>query len=169
MGIIIGVESQPQFPVEDISDNNASMLELMLANNDIVQMGHIEVEKIAWVFRVGHPAVVRSLGRIYDESERLNAIDHGVAVFEAASSLLCNAPSGEESVVNTNAVALVRGFSERKLSDYVDTAYQDFVTSLPNTRDIVASSSERFYPERGNYAVLGAALVRQFQLDANPA
>ncbi|MCB9819797.1 hypothetical protein H6796_00605 [Candidatus Nomurabacteria bacterium] len=76
--LITGITPQEDFPRVDLSEENAELLELMLANLELVNSGHEMGEGVSWMFRVGHPAVVVGLGRIYDKPELLEAIDHGV-------------------------------------------------------------------------------------------
>lgn len=166
MTYIARIVPQPNFPHEDISDSNAAMLELMLADRQTVTDGHQASERISLVFKIGHPAVLSGLARVYDESDRLGAIDHGVATFEAATSLLGQVPEGEVFTIGANGLALTSGLTDRSLGQYVETAYSSFIDDLPRTRTVIASASERYFPHYTDYAVLGAALVRQFELDA---
>lgn len=167
MVLIASIEPQPQFPHEDMSEVNAQFLELMLANKDIVASGHQASEQLSWVFRVGHPALIRGFGKVHSDPERLAAIDHGVSVFEAASSLLStDAPAMEFSTVNTNGVAIAAAFNECDLCSYADKAYGHFTENMQRTHEVVRTASERVFPYLVEYAALGAALAYQFELDA---
>lgn len=167
MNLIPGLEPQPSFPKKDITDKNAGMLELLLANEEIVLIGHEASEKLSWVFKVGHPAIVRGAGRIHDDSRKLAAVDRGVAIFETATTMLTsNPPDMDWSTVNTNGVALATAFNSRNLEAYADTAMHNFTENMPLTREVVEKSAARFFPYFTTYAALGAALARQFELDA---
>ncbi|AHB42746.1 hypothetical protein RAAC3_TM7C00001G0909 [Candidatus Saccharibacteria bacterium RAAC3_TM7_1] len=166
MSIITGLELQPRFPHEDLSDTNADLLELMLANPDVVHQGHLQGERFSWAFRVGHPAAVRGSGRIYENDLHIEAIDHGVASFEAMAMLVGAEISEDEFTVNANAVALVSQLKEFKLQHYLDFALDSFREDTPRAVEVVNLASRRFYGALTSYALLGAAIARQFELDA---
>ena len=57
MSLARGLEPEPDFPRTDLTGANASFLELVLGNIDLIKMGHNDAEKESWVFRAGHPAL----------------------------------------------------------------------------------------------------------------
>ncbi|CAN5360060.1 hypothetical protein BH09PAT4_BH09PAT4_04700 [soil metagenome] len=166
MSLLAGLEASPDFPRNDLSEGNAMLLELMLANSSIVLTGHTNAEKISWVFRAGHAAMRVAIGRIVFDAERAAAFDHGISSYETIAALLSSAPDHcDMFTVNTNALALSSGLTDDKLVDYISTAQQHFATDMPRTSDVVLHSSQRLHPTTASYAVAGAALARQFELD----
>lgn len=167
MSIITGLEAQPRFPYEDLTDNNADMLELMLANIELVEHGHTAAEDVSWVFRVGHPALMDGIDRVYD-APKVDAVNHGITTFEALSAMVTSETplTHDFFVANARAAELSAKFKERDLRDYIDRSIEAFQTETPKTTEIVARSSRRFYGSLTHYAVLGAALSRQFELES---
>lgn len=166
---ITGITPQADFPYEDLSESNASLLELMLSNKELVASGHALGEGVSWAFRVGHPTIVKGLGRIYDEPRLLEAIDHGVQVFEAASTFVSEQPLVvDEAVVIKNGIGISRAFSKEKLDQYASAALENLSNELPRTKEVVESASKRFFAHLTSYAILGAAMSRQFEVgDSN--
>lgn len=165
MAMVI-LETAPDFPRTDLSETNAQLLELMLMSADIVERGHTSAEQISWVYRAGHPAMRKAAKRLLSSESQAEAFDHGVSSYETIAALVHSAPSYcDMFTVNTNAVALSSALSPDQLVDYIDTAHQNFVQQLPRAAEIVLDSSKRFYRTVARYAVVGAALARQFELD----
>lgn len=166
MKLITGIEAQPQFPHEDLTDDNAMILELLLANRDLVDASHVISEKTSWVFKVGHRVVSRVAAGVLEQDERFNALDHGTTVFEAMASLLTAAPTrtSEFFAVEAQASAWTEA-DANKLISYQQEAVEAFHRDLPRAKEVVASATSRFYPHLTNYALLGAAMARQFELD----
>ncbi len=71
--ILTGIYPQADFPRVDLTDGNADMLELMMANVDIVNESHRLVEDTSWIFRVGHATVLHGTKRTYDDSNYLSS------------------------------------------------------------------------------------------------
>lgn len=167
MAIITGLEPQPGFPLEDLSDKNASTLELLLANKLIVDEWHDVAENIAWAFRVGHPAAVRGAERIYDGAH-VEAVSHGVAVLEAMNTAVIGSVASDADMFRVNASAhdLISNASEGRLRGHSIAAIQDFREEMPRTAEVVQSTSRRFFGSLTEYAILGAALERRIVLDS---
>lgn len=123
MSLIVGLEHQPNFPREDLSETNAEFLSLLLQNYNFVEGGHVASESISLIYRLGHPTIVRSTGAIYEEPGQLRAIDHGVKLFESMSSMVTTPPEriGQFAVEHT-AVQLIQIKTDEELRDYsIDT------------------------------------------------
>lgn len=168
MNLLTGLENQPNFPKEDLTDANADLLSLMLANFELVETGHRQAEIISWIYRVGHRAQAQAGERIMGEKQAsLEAFDHGVRAFETASSLI-RATAGEydELIVNHNGVALAHAMSDDRLRDYMDEARDRFGSEMPRTVEVLAEASQHLSANLAGYAIFGAALARQFELDA---
>ena len=167
MKLVMGLQPQPEFPRQDLSEDNAQLLELMLANEMILADGHGAAERVSWAYKVGHPAIRRAGLRSAVLGHQIEAVNHGVMVYESMAAMLQAAPTRCDTfTVNTNACALVTGLDDDGLFDYIDKAYQQFGVDMPLAAEVVENCSERFYPHLGNCAVIGAGLARQFELDS---
>lgn len=168
MSLLVGLEAQPAFPHEDLTDDNAAMLELMLANKPLVDQAHLTAESIAWLYRVAHPTIAQLSPRMYEEDERLRAIDHGVAMYEAIGMFVCSSTEADMFAINSLAAKLL---VERAtiIEDFAAKAIETMREETPRVSHVVSESAKRFYAPRQNYSVLGAALARQFELDSEEA
>jgi len=165
--LVAGIESQPDFPINDLSEKNAQLLELMLCNASLVESGHKGAEQASWVYRVGHPALRVAGGRVLTGSSYTGAFNHGISSYETIAALLHNVPERcDMFIVNANAVALASALRDDKLLDYIDDAAQKFDHELPRTSEVIMDSSQRYYRTMARYAVFGAAMARQFELDS---
>lgn len=163
--IVTGITHQPNFPREDLSESNADMLELMLANQELLQLSHEAVEQLSWIFKIGHRSIVYSAANIFDEDERLAAINHGVVSFEAIAAMVGgNVMDSNIIPTNREAVRLLQ-LKTTRLSNYFDEALEDFRDRTPRTAEVVRASSARFHGPLTTYALLGAAMSRRFELD----
>ena len=166
MSIITGIEAQPNFPREDLTDDNAAILELLLSNRELVGESHAISEKTSWVFKVGHRVVNAVAAGILERDGRLEAVNHGTTVYEALSALLAAAPTrtSELFAVEMQAATWTQADATRAVT-YQQEAYAAFHQELPRTKEVVESAAGRFYPHLTSYALLGAAMARQFELD----
>ncbi len=164
--LIRGITAQPSFPVEDLTDSNASMLELMLANEALVEDTHLGIENLSWTYKVGHATVVAGSRRIYDISP-VQAINTGASMFETISALVASDISLEASgfAVNSIAADLIHTKNDADLLAYALHAVESFRLDLPRATDVVLEASKRKHQTFRHYTLLGAALERRFSLD----
>ncbi len=143
---------------------------MMLANQLFVSAGHTAAEQTRWAFRVGHPATIGGAQRIYDGTH-IEAIGHGVAMFEAMVVAVVGLHHALEDMFTTNAAAaaLLRGGKrDAELQEHMVEAVEQFGSDLPNAREVIVAASERFYGPLTVYALLGAAIERQIVLGVRP-
>jgi hypothetical protein len=164
--IIPGVEPQPRFPSEDLSDANTLVLELLLANASQLEFGHTNAEKLAWVYRVGHPAVLQACENVELAEQKLRAVNLGISSFEAISMFVHHLPDTIDKVVESNASGLALKFSRNQVLDYFSDARERFNEEMPRTAIVIHEAASRFYGPIASYAIDGAAMARQFELDA---
>lgn len=165
--LLTGLEAQPKFPHVDLTDTNAAMLELMLANKSIVDAGHQASDSAHWLYRVAHPTITRLSPRIFPDLAQLEAIEHGVAMYETVASLVCaNSQTSDVFAVNSLChkmlVAKTTAFEA-----VTDQAVESLHRNTPLTMQVVEQAARRFYPSRTHYSVLGAALARDFEIQAS--
>ena len=165
MNLVVGLEAQPEFPQQDLTERNAEFLELMLANHAVVTNSHEFAEMGAWAFKVGHPAIRAGVEQVYD-GDRVVAIEHGVMVFEAMNVAVVGlAASNDMIVVNRAATGLLRqATSEGRLAHQVINAIDVFKAQMPRSAEVLVSASRRFVGPLTDYALLGAALEREIAL-----
>lgn len=163
----IGITPQPEFPFHDISEANAAFVSVMLANNDIVNTGHLTAESLSWTFRAGHPAMTAAAKRILVDQRQAEAFDHGIAMFETMSALVKQdiASYSYELTVNVGAANLAVRMPEDDLRDHIDDARQRFAADMPHATEVIQEAANRHFSYIGGYALYGAALARQFELD----
>lgn len=164
--LITGLHAQPLFPTEDLSDANAWMLELMLANESFVESTHLDVEKISWMYKVGHAVVIAGARRMYDDAS-IHAINTGASMFETISAIVASEATIGASGFTVNSVAadITYKKEEARLVDYTLDAVEQFRNDLPRAAEVVLEASKRKHQTLRHYALLGAALERQFSID----
>lgn len=149
---------QPEFPEVDLTEENADHLSLMLQNKQVTQQYHQGGEGV-FVFRQLHPALTHGVETIYDEAARVDAISHGMMVFEAINAAVASARPADVSE-HTLSVVIAKPKTVQRISDPAQTQEVSnyFVEKLPRTAGVVTSASERFFPSHLHYALAGAAL-----------
>lgn len=162
-----GFKVQPNFPREDVTEGNAAIIEMMLSNRTLLELGHDRSEVFVPAFQQFHPAVVKGASRMYDEGSRIEAVNHGVLSFEMIAMILSSrlAP-GIGVPVLVNSAALVYRATDRSVADYAHSAHEAFCSSMPRTSEVISGSSERFFGALAQYAQLGAAMMWQLELDS---
>ena len=131
--LITGISPQPNFPHEDLTDTNADLLELMIANHDIRVSSHAAVEQLSWMFRIGHPTILFSAGHIYDEDERLAAINHGVVSFEAITAMVGGNAAVSDMIPTNREASRLLHLETTGLSNYFDEAVDELQAKTPRT------------------------------------
>lgn len=167
MSDFVTLQPQPDFPREDLTDSNAGMLELMLANAMIVYRGHQSAEKVSYVFSVGHRAIMAGNSRVFDgEHNKISAINLGVSSYETIAALVGDEGQGDFFTVNTNGAALATVHGDYQLIKYQQEAYERFLSETPRAAEVVSKSAGRYHGHLAYYAVYGAAIAYRFELDA---
>lgn len=170
MKLLLGLESQPNFPHEDLTDDNAAMLELLLQNEAVLLEGHKTAEAAAWVYGKAHPALRQAGERLEAVEPHLAAFSHGIAAYETVAALVQAKPvpwSGENLlVVESKALEVRTGLGESALLGYMDDASEQFKAEMPNTVEVVQESAKRLQLDVAGYAIIGAGVARQFELSA---
>ncbi len=166
MELITGIELQPEFPKEDLSENNALLLELLLANQPMLQAAHTAIKEVSWISRVGHPTINRCANNLYEDSTQEEAIDHGIVGYEAIHSLVVPTIERVHSfATERQSIRLLRDFDIEELRNHALDTADDFTNTLPRTSVTIERMSKRFIGNMTHYALLGAALARRFELD----
>jgi len=135
--LITGITSQSNFPREDLTDANADVLELLMANEQILDTSHEAVEQMSWIFRVGHPTILHSAKKIHDDSSRLSALDHGVKSFEAITAMVCGEIAVADILSTNREASRLLHLEPNLTGNYLDEAMEDFQQETPYTAEVV--------------------------------
>ena len=164
--LLMGLEAQPDYPAKDLTDSNAELLSLMLANTTLAKDGHVAIEQSVPAFRLFHPAAMASADRIFEVPRHLEAIDYGVVCYEA----LCAMVAANKRKLDIRTAARVCALLERttacSIETYVHDAADEMRHELPRTAAVIREASARHYGYFANLAVTGAALAWQMESDA---
>lgn len=161
----VQLEPQPDFPNVDLTQQNADALELLLANKELLASFHVAAERSAWKFRVGHPAVRACVKHVYQSGPRLKAAEHGIVLYEAIAGLLNSASAGLAAEPPANAEALrISRMPRTRAIDYMTSSVQH-IRGTPLLHYTVQRISEKQHPHEASFAILGAAITRQFDLN----
>lgn len=171
MSFLTGFEAQPNFPKEDLTDNNAAMLELMLSNREMSEDLHVFSEKTILLYRVGHKVINHITEKSLDQSNLMRAVSHGTAVYESISAMVTASKdiTPRKIQIIESLITVLGDEKPMELVVYQQEATATFCTELENTKDVITTASARLFPHPTDYAVLGAAMARQFELDCHDA
>ena len=152
------LQTQPEFPEVDLTEENADMLSVMLQNEQVAQQYHRGAEGVL-VFRQLHPALEHGVASVYDEGARVDAMSHGMMTFEAINAAVA---STKPATVRGQALSVViaKPKTVQRIGDPAETQEVNnyFIEKLPRTASVVSAASERFFPGHIHYALAGAAL-----------
>lgn len=161
---LTGLEAQPDYPADDLTDGNAELLSLMLANDSLVLGGHVQAEASIQAFRLLHPTATTSANRVFDDHDRVAVVDHGVACYEALCALVA-ARAEMDIFVAAKVCALLERATTGSIETYVHEATEQMCNVLPRTARVIHEASTRRYGYFARLAVTGAALAWRMELD----
>ena len=160
------LDYQPDFPEVDLTENNAAFLEIFLQNNMLVEASHPQAEQYQLLYRMAHIAVTESKELFNDDSHHAG-FTHGFTLYEVISSIVAPKPPQVEPV---SVLAVTRGLNialrSDKLTDYLTDAYDDFTSTQKLTTEVITGAANRYHTGLVHYAIMGAAIERQLELDA---
>lgn len=163
---LLTLESQPSFPLEDLTDKNAALLELLLANREIFEQAHHSAEEGSAAFRIGHRAILANTSLFIDSKERLDAVSNGVAKYEVISLTV-----NPTQALQSRDEALAYFINPDPTLDYLslmgDTRHA-FSSELPRTAEVIKESTPARFRSYQEYVLAGAALARMAELDTRP-
>jgi hypothetical protein len=167
MNLLTKPEVALDFPEKDLSEPNARLLELMLANNTILAQGHMYAERSSWSYLVGHALIRDITNQSFTDLQERKAIDHGIRSIEAIAWLT-------RSITERHATyAVERCFATFKTRligenpvEVIAIAHEHFAETMPRTVRAITEGAHRSFPTLAHYVIAGAALMRQFELDS---
>lgn len=166
--MILRMEREVNFPRRDISEDTAEILELLLLNRELVDASHMSAEQAHVLFRLGHRAIEQtSHARI--NGERLAAFSYGIGAYEAVRTLV---QPKEKPLTEQDAgmkVIIVNNALTSTFADTVVEAREKFDQEMPRTKYVIGQSATRFHAMFTDYALSGAAIARDLELQDIPA
>lgn len=154
---------QENFPREDLTDENADLLSILLQNYDAFTRAHTAAEELSILYRVGH-GVLAAAARPHIIQHESNALSHGIGVYEAVSALVSPA---ERAYRNTMLARPHVEMAYLAINENFDRETGNLVALFkyhrPNTSRVVEETADRFHGGAVDYAVVGAALA--YRLD----
>jgi hypothetical protein len=163
---IVKVEGQHDFPNCDLTRDNAALLELMMQNWDVITSSHESAEGARILFRLGHVSLLKIAKPHLDSKDLLDAFSHGITTYEAMSAM---AQPCVHSEFNTNAALQVITTQSELENDFTGTltdACDQFRDELPRASNVIGVSATRFCRQGIDYALAGAAIARQLEVNA---
>jgi hypothetical protein len=166
--ILEKLENQPNFPHEDLSDNNAEILCLALANKALSTATHRAAEGQYPLINGTHKPLLVASDNIYDSHDNLEAIDFGITSFEAITwYVAANHAELNPVMLQLNIVAITNSDNSNGVRNYFEQSYHDFTKQMSKTTEIIAESAQRYHRGRESLAVLGGAIALRFEMDCS--
>lgn len=166
--MLLKMELEPDFPEKDISDETAEILELLLLNRAFIDQSHDGAEQAHILFRLGHQAIDKT-ARPFMDGDRLAAFSYGVSTYETVRSIVrphvpatTKHEAGMKVMIMTNALNTI-------FVDTVTDARDQFTTKLPRTKYVIGQSAARFYSTHVDYALAGAAIAHDLEIQRIPS
>ncbi len=156
---LLFLESQPNFPQEDLTDSNAQILDILLSDPSAHAEHHQVAEQGSFLYRFGHPALVSRVASSFFEREMIHVYEYGIEAYEAIASLATlrfNRPghSYEETKLYFS--------TPQRLTDtatMLDDQIDEFEATMPNTSHVIESITKRSNAALAHYAIAGAAMA----------
>jgi hypothetical protein len=165
MGLITGLTTQEVFPREDLTEDNAALLELVLSNEQLRAEGHVLAVQSVWAYQIGHRAIMAA-GRQLDDFDaaRRRAFAGGIITYEATSAYVRLVPPDYDRRAVRTAAAEMSMADRAEFFAYLEEADGHFRAHLPNTLAVVQGAVELTSMHLTEYAIHGAALACQLEL-----
>lgn len=161
------LDHQPKFPEQDLTQSNAAFFEFFLQNQALVDASHSGAERSNLLFNLIHLAATQSKDTFIEDSHHAG-FTHGFTLYEIMSSLI--APRTDDYFSDITAMAATRSLNvalrTKRQDELFNCARDEFIDTQPVTAEVIGRAAERYYPGIAHYAVMGAAIERQFELEA---
>lgn len=159
------LESQPNFPTEDITKETAEVLEFWLQNKEILSSTH-EQTKVFYLYRLGHAALERTVRDSLSDAQRA-AFSHGISAFEVTAALVKPAFGPKiDAQTATLHIASTQQELRHSFARTVIDARDTFIEQMPHTCAAIGESALRFYRNHSDYVISGAAIARELEIGA---
>lgn len=165
---LVTLRPQDEFPRVDVTEPNADMLELLLLHRETITLSHASAEHINFLYKLGHASLTLAAAGYLAETVQTEAFSFGISTFEAVAALVRPSPgeaSGKKSFIHHIVLTTHKKLDENFIGAVSD-AREVFEEEMPRTTQLVGQSASRFCRDYMDYAVSGAALARQLEIDA---
>jgi hypothetical protein len=160
------LDHQPNFPEEDLTQNNAAFLEMFLQNQELVNATHPQAESTQLLYKMAHWTVQESKD-VFEDPNIYASFAHGFTIYEIISSLVAPKPQlAEDASVVAATRGLMTALKSSKRIDFMTDAYDEFTNLQPRTSEIINAASSRFHNGLTYYSIMGAAIERQLEFEA---
>lgn len=163
---IVTIESQPDFPESDISEDSAATLELLVQNLAIIDLHHEGAEFARYLYRLGHTSINAAVQPHLDDVTLLAAFSHGIGAYEAISTMVRPQNVPESIEQDTMRIMSIHQALTNNFAVTVTDARDRFTSELPRTTRLIGASARRLYPGHTDYAINGAAAARELEISA---
>lgn len=164
---LVILQPQENFPREDLTDENAGLLELLFQNQTAFEKSHTAAERYSALYRVGHGVLVAA-SRPHVIQHESDAISNGIGTYEAISTIISPVERDYHNTmlarphIEMAYIAINLNFDEE-----TGNLANLFRKHLPNTSRVVEAAADRRHGGAIDYAVVGAALA--YRLDIGSA
>lgn len=158
------IETQPKFPVVDLSDKNAEVTGLVLSNRQILRSNHVLAETVYPIFHGTHLALRIATNNILHEESHLRGIEFGIRAFEAVTLLVsADVPTVVTEDLEDNINNITDPENALGVANYFDDSHAKLQAESPNLIDVVHEAAGR-YDVDPRMAGFGVAVARMFEL-----
>jgi hypothetical protein len=169
---LIRLKSQDDFPENDITNDNATILKQMLADPGIREYAHQTAEKSMTLYRMSHIALRDVLNAKPDLGQEGSVwFNYGIVQYEAAADLLRmtiqNRPRYYEDLVSAQYMSAL--LEAKDQDNYFDKAHTSLINEQPIFCEVVESVTKQTVGSQSRmveHALFGVAVQRQVELDA---
>jgi hypothetical protein len=169
---LIRLKSQDDFPENDISNDNATILKQMLVDPGIREYAHQTAENSMTLYRMSHIALREVVNTESDFNQEGGIwFNYGIVQYEATADLLrmtlANRPRYYEDLVSSQYMAAL--LKAKNQENYFDKAHTSLVNEQPIFCEVVEAVTKQAIGSRSKmveHAIFGAAVQRQVELDA---
>ena len=163
---IATLEHQPDFPAVDLSENNALFFELLLTSRAQVEQHHRSAEAAELLYKLGHASVRLSADTFANESG-YESLQYGLAGYEIIASIIVTPREPLADIVpHVAARSLITTLHKSTAPDFMQDLYDEFTHEQPITTQVIRAAASQHHAATAHYAVIGAAIGRQLDLDA---
>jgi hypothetical protein len=169
---LISLELQKDFPINDISDDNAATLELLLADSAMREACHSTAERTSSLYKLSHHVLRELIPTIPGMSAQdAHYFNQGVIQYEAAASLIrLDAPGQADHLDDIDTAGYVMYLLHHDDQfNYFDRAHSRLLNDQEKFSEILTSIAMRAShsdPRAVENTLFGAAVQRQIEIDA---
>lgn len=169
---LIRLKSQDDFPENDITNDNATILKQMLTDPGIREYAHQTAEKSMTLYRMSHIALREVVNTQSDFGHDGGVwFNYGIVQYEATADLLRmtiqNRPRYYEDLVSAQYMTAL--LKAKDQDNYFDKAHTSLLNEQPIFCEVVEAVTKQTPGSRQrmvDHALFGAAVQRQVELDA---